>query len=139
MPSTQERGLVPVGETAIPSGPEAPFHARTIVSRWLEGNTDTELHEHARLLVSELVTNSVMHAEQPAGTPVRVRAAAVHGVIRVEVEDQGHGPVRRRAPDPRGGGFGLYLLDQLATRWRVNHHHSTCVWFELTHHEPAGA
>ena len=105
MPSDHEPAMVQVGEATIPSGPEAPFLARTIVSGWLGGRADAELHEHARLLVSELVTNSVVHADQRAGAPVHIRAAAVNGLVRLEIEDHGHGSVRRRAPDPAEGGY----------------------------------
>ena len=62
--------------------------------------------QDAGLLVSELVTNSVRHAGQPAGAPVHIRAAAVDGVVRFEVEDHGHGPVRRRAPIPHKAASG---------------------------------
>jgi anti-sigma regulatory factor (Ser/Thr protein kinase) len=129
-------GLVQVGESTIPSGLEAPSLARTLVAEWLDGRGSARLDDDVRLLVSELVTNSVCHAGQPAGAPVSIRAAAVDGVVRVEVRDQGHGPVRRRAPDRRTGGFGLHLVERLAARWGVNHGHGTCVWFELALHEP---
>jgi anti-sigma regulatory factor (Ser/Thr protein kinase) len=89
-----------------------------------------------RLLVSELVTNSVRHAGRPAGAPLRIRAAAVDGVVRVEVHDRGHGWVRRRSADGRPGGFGLSLVERLAARWGVNHEDGTCVWFELAPRRP---
>jgi serine/threonine-protein kinase RsbW len=129
------RGLVQVGAAAIPSGPEAPSLARTLVSEWLDGRTPERPHDDVRLLVSELVSNSVRHAGQPAGAPVRLRAAAVDGVVRVEVHDHGHGRVRRRAADGTGG-FGLCLVERLAARWGVSHVDGTCVWFELALHEP---
>jgi anti-sigma regulatory factor (Ser/Thr protein kinase) len=96
----QMKGEAPVQvDTAtIPSGPEAPFLARTLVSGWLDRRGHAQLHDDVRLLVSELVTNSVLHAGQPVGAPVHLSATAVDGVVRVEVDDRGHGPVRRRAP-----------------------------------------
>ena len=124
-------GLAQVCEATIPSGPEAPLLARTIVSRWLDGHSDERLQNDVRLLVSELVTNSVRHADQPPGAPLHLRAAAVDGVVRVEVADRGHGPVRRRAPGDRAGGFGLHLVERLAARWGVNHEDGTRVWIEL--------
>ena len=81
--------------------------------------------------MSELVTNSVLHANQPAGTPLRISGFALNGVVRVEVEDDGEGVVRKRMGDPAKGGFGLQLLDLLAVRWGVTHEHGTLVWFEL--------
>ena len=97
--------------------PEAASAARTVVARWLDGRANPELHDNARLLVSELVSNSIRHADQPAGAPLRIRAFAADGIIRMEVEDRGRGPVRRRAADPRTGGFGLELVELIAARW----------------------
>jgi anti-sigma regulatory factor (Ser/Thr protein kinase) len=131
MSSFHAGGLVKVGEATVPCGPEAPFLARTAVSRWLNGRAHAQLHEDACLLVSELVTNSVRHAGQPVGAPVHIRATAVADVVRIEVHDHGHGPVRPGAPGPRPGGFGLQLVNQLAARWGVSHDHGTRVWFEL--------
>lgn len=138
MSNEDQPGLVEVGEATIPTGPEAPLLARTMVSGWLDGRGDARLHNDVRLLVSELVTNSVQHADQPPGAPLHLRAAAVNGVLRVEVADHGHGPVRRRAPSHLAGGFGLDLVERLATRWGVNHDDGTRVWIELAVH-PASA
>jgi hypothetical protein len=58
--------------------------------------------------------------------------------VRVEVQDQGYGPVRRRVPDLWQGGFGLNLVELIAARWGVDHDRGTRVWFELaTHGRPA--
>jgi anti-sigma regulatory factor (Ser/Thr protein kinase) len=136
MASDREPGLVQVGEATIPSGPTAPSLARTAVSSWIEGRGDARFREDARVLVSELVTNSVRHACQSTGAPVHVSAAAVNGVVRVQVKDQGHGPVLPRAPDRRTGGFGLYLVEQLAARWGVDYEDGTRVWFEIATRAP---
>jgi anti-sigma regulatory factor (Ser/Thr protein kinase) len=132
MEPVRAQGPARDGAATIPTGLEAPSLARTFVSAWLGGSAHPSLHEDARLLVSELVTNSVRHAGQPAGAPVRVRAAAANGVVRVEVEDDGQRPVRRRTREGRTGGFGLELVEQLAARWGVSHANGTCVWFELS-------
>jgi anti-sigma regulatory factor (Ser/Thr protein kinase) len=136
MASDEQGGLAQVGEATVPSGPEAASAARTFVSRWLDGRGHAEFHDDARLLVSELVSNSVRHAGQPAGAPLRIRAFAVDGVVRVEVEDGGRGAVRRRAADPRTGGVGLELVELLAARWGVSHEDGTRVWFELAARGP---
>jgi anti-sigma regulatory factor (Ser/Thr protein kinase) len=137
MPSDEAAPLTQFGEATVACGPEAPFLARRTVSLWLEGRDHPQLHEDAVLLVSELVTNSVRHSGQPAGAPVHIRAAAVDGVVRVEVHDHGHGPVRPRAPNLQQGGFGLHLVNQLAARWGVSYDHGTRVWFELSAHRHA--
>ena len=137
MSDDDQSGLVPVGEATVPCGRDAPALARSLVSRWLDGHGDAAMHADARLLVTELVTNSFLHAEQPDGAPLHVSAAALNGHVRVAVEDHGHGPVRRRAHNPRTGGFGLQLVEMISTRWGVNHERGTSVWFELATHRQA--
>ena len=139
MASDQERDLVQVGEATLACEPDAVSAARKVVSRWLEDRAHLQLHDDACLLVSELVTNSVRHADQPAGARLRVSAFAVNGLVRVEVEDRGQGEVRTRAAAPGEGGLGLLLVELLAARWGVNHEHGTCVWFELAARGPAPA
>ena len=131
MASDQGADLVPVGEATLACAPDAVSAARKLTSRWLDDRAHPEPHDNACLLVSELVTNSVRHADQPAGAPLRVSAFAVNGIVRMEVEDGGQGEVRRRAAPPGEGGLGLQLVELLAAHWGVNHEHGTCVWFEL--------
>ena len=138
MPPDHPRGVVELGEATIPSVPGAASLARALVSRWLGSGRHALIREDVRLLVSELVTNSVRHAGQPPGAPVHLRAVAVDGVLRVEVHDEGRGPVRQRDPDAVHGGLGLCLVDRLAERWGVTSEPSTRVWFELALREPGG-
>jgi len=125
-------GADQLGAANVPYGRDAPALARSLVSRWLDDHRDGALLGDACLLVTELVTNSLRHAEQPDGARLHVSAAALNGHVRVTVQDHGNGPVRRRAPDPHHGGFGLHLVELISTRWGVNHEHGTNVWFELT-------
>jgi anti-sigma regulatory factor (Ser/Thr protein kinase) len=101
------------------------------MKRWLEDGGYPELREDACQLVTELVANCVLHAGQPAGAPLQVSATAADGVVRVQVDDLGHGPVRPRAPGPEQGGYGLHIVDLIAARWGVDHERGTHVWFEL--------
>jgi anti-sigma regulatory factor (Ser/Thr protein kinase) len=136
MSSDQDGAVVQLGEATLACGPEAASAARTAVSRWLDGRAKPEFHDDARLLVSELVGNSVRHAEQPAGATLRITAVAVDGVVRVDVADRGQGTVRRREADPRRGGYGLELVELIAARWGVSHEYGTHVWFELAAPRP---
>jgi anti-sigma regulatory factor (Ser/Thr protein kinase) len=131
MSADAQPGPDQLGEATVACRPDAPLHARALVSRWLDSRVDAELRADACLLVSELVANSILHADQPAGAPLRITARAVDDLVRIEVQDQGHGPVSRRAPDLREGGFGLNLVETIAARWGVNHERGTRVWFEL--------
>ena len=86
-----------------------------------------------RLLVSELVTNSIRHAHTPASAFVEVRASVFADHVRVEVRDHGSGfEPRELAPNREStSGWGLYLVDQLTHHWGVSDRPGTNVWFEI--------
>jgi anti-sigma regulatory factor (Ser/Thr protein kinase) len=86
-----------------------------------------------RLLVSELVTNAVRHANLDKGDAILLVIDLADHLLRVEVHDPGGGFVPTApAPDPaRPSGWGLYLVAELADRWGVDSDERTRVWFEL--------
>ncbi|GAA1500089.1 hypothetical protein GCM10009802_55020 [Streptomyces synnematoformans] len=74
--------------------------------------------EPAVLVVSELVTNAVVHARVPPGREILTRCVRQDRGVRIEVHDaSGVWPVRR-VPD-EAGGFGLVVVEALAARWGV--------------------
>ena len=105
--------------------------ARDLVERTLERwQVPPEVIEDALLLTSELVSNVVRHAD----TACRVRIRCREGMIRVEVEDQGGGPVILRTPTvDETEGRGLRIVAAVATRWgnAVLSGGRHVVWFEL--------
>jgi anti-sigma regulatory factor (Ser/Thr protein kinase) len=110
---------------------ETPALARHELESWLPPSLAESVRGSLRLLVSELVTNSVRHvtgSAQPVELAVRIGARAIH----VEVRDGGSGFVPGK-PEPRGadGGFGLFLVERMASRWGVDTQDGTRVWFEL--------
>jgi anti-sigma regulatory factor (Ser/Thr protein kinase) len=107
----------------------APTAARRAVER-LAGRVDDDLIPEVRLLVSELVTNSVKYGGEGAIT-LKIDADRP-GKVRAEVIDQGLGfiPVARDRPATEAGGWGLHLVQTLSNRWGV-HEGSTHVWFEI--------
>jgi anti-sigma regulatory factor (Ser/Thr protein kinase) len=107
----------------------APAAARRAVER-LEGRVDDHLIPEVKLLVSELVTNSVKYGGEGAIT-LKVDVDRP-GKVRAEVIDQGLGfiPVARDRPATEPGGWGLHLVQTLSNRWGV-HEGSTQVWFEI--------
>jgi anti-sigma regulatory factor (Ser/Thr protein kinase) len=132
MASEQEPGLVHLGEATVPCGRDAPAVARRLVAGWLDGRASSPLIEDACLLVSELVANSVIHAGQPAGAPLRIAAGMIDDdLVRLAVSDLGHGPIRRRTPSIAEGGYGLHLVEMVAERWGTSRERGTEVWFEL--------
>jgi anti-sigma regulatory factor (Ser/Thr protein kinase) len=110
---------------------ETPALARHELESWLPSSIAESVRGSLRLLVSELVTNSVRHvtgSTEPVELAVRIGPRA----IRVEVRDGGSG-FKPGKPQPRGadGGFGLFLVERMASRWGVDTQDGTRVWFEL--------
>jgi anti-sigma regulatory factor (Ser/Thr protein kinase) len=93
-----------------------------------------------RLLVTELVANSVRHAGLRPGDEVALRLELDDVRLRVEVRDPGRGfdPVAvRREPDAEGGR-GLLILDAIAHRWGTTTTPGSTVWFEIDLERSAG-
>jgi anti-sigma regulatory factor (Ser/Thr protein kinase) len=99
----------------------------------LRGRVSGPALEDARLLLSELVTNSVRHAGLDEEQRIEVAARVANGVLRVEVRDEGPGFVEtsRERQASSDSGWGLYLVSRLADRWGVQRGSATLVWFEI--------
>src|SRR3954469_10047343 len=99
----------------LPRTPEAAFLARRAVAD-LEGKIDASVLPDLRLLVSELVTNSVKYG---GDGPVRLEIEASEDRLRAEIIDQGVGftPVARDDDLDKVGGWGLHLVERLTTKW----------------------
>ena len=110
----------------------APGQARVAVKQTLAG-CKPEAIETVSLLVSELVTNSLCHGKAVLNPSVLLRIVQSGSVVRVEVVDWGQGfEYRRRAEAvDQAGGWGLYLVEQLSSRWGVEQGPPNVVWFEL--------
>jgi anti-sigma regulatory factor (Ser/Thr protein kinase) len=116
------------------AGPTAAAGARNALAA-LDGKVDERLLGDVRLLVSELVTNSVRHSDAHSHDLVHMSVTISGNSLRVEVADAGKGfePKPRDADRTRPGGWGLYLVDHLADRWGVARDQLTRVWFEMDH------
>jgi anti-sigma regulatory factor (Ser/Thr protein kinase) len=127
-------------EVQFDAGPDAAGAARNALIA-LDGRIDEHLLGDARLLVSELVTNSVRHSRVGPAESVHMSVEVEGSTLRVEVADPGQGfePEARDADPHRIGGWGLYLVDQLADRWGVVRDRFTRVWFELDGGRPRTA
>lgn len=88
-----------------------------------------DLLDTAELLVSEIVTNALVHA----GTPVDVAFSFVDGGLRVEVTDGSpHLPSPRGYGPSAGTGRGLMLLEEMVDEWGVvPDDPGKTVWFQL--------
>ena len=112
---------------------EAPSMARAAISGFSE-NRDLDAAKLATLtlLVSEVVTNAVIHPDVEPPCGIRLSARIADNRIRVEVTDEGDGfEPRPRDPTRSDRGYGLYLLEQQAAAWGVEQGSGNTVWFEL--------
>ncbi len=118
-------------ETTLAGDDTAPAAARRFVEAVAEGCPEETVAD-ARLLVSELASNVVRHGGRSRLT---VRVAVIDdGGIRVEVASKGNRGVtfrRRRAGEKKMSGWGLEIVDRLASRWGVEGGSPAVVWFEL--------
>jgi anti-sigma regulatory factor (Ser/Thr protein kinase) len=116
------------------SGPDAAAEARRALAK-LRADLDPPLMETLRLLVTELVTNSVRHTDCDSLT---LRIAVGKAAVLTEVADEAPSfdfesfatsKVAEHDPDI---GWGLFLVERLARDWGVKEDGSTKrVWFEL--------
>jgi anti-sigma regulatory factor (Ser/Thr protein kinase) len=111
----------------LDSGPEAAAEARRAIAT-LRADLDPPLMETLRLLVTELITNSVRHTHCDA---ITLRVAVGRSSVLTEVADDGD-PFDPQPSDADDSGWGLFLVQRLADRWGVrNNGGSKRVWFEL--------
>ncbi|MEA2316144.1 MAG: hypothetical protein QOD44_333 [Solirubrobacteraceae bacterium] len=113
-------------------GPLAPSAARAALDGLDdEGFADTEA-QSARLLVSEVVTNSVRHAGATGDDWIGFDVELSPSLLRVQVTDHGPGfhPTPSMAPLDEPSGRGLFLVSEIADRWGTDDH-GRHVWFEL--------
>ena len=115
--------------TTLPHEPGSIPAARRVLRR-LEGEIDELTLRNARLLVSELVTNAVRHV--PAGEDDEIELVVDRDDRRVRIEVADRGPGFDPEIRHRTSGFGLRLLDKLASDWGVERTGRGCrVWFQV--------
>jgi anti-sigma regulatory factor (Ser/Thr protein kinase) len=117
-------------DVALPRTLTSPTVARHLTTSFLDANENDTVAADAGLVVSELVSNAVMHASGP----IRL-AVTVDRMLRVEVFD-GDDRVERvvlRQVDPGTlGGRGLRIVNTLAASWgTLRHDDGKTVWAEL--------
>jgi len=130
-------GLALLGSLTVPGRPDQVTAARAFARQAIG-----EQHPCAGtavLLVSETVTNSVLHSNsrRDGGTiTITITVIATGHGIRIEVIDEGGATVpalRTRDSELTEGGRGLQLLDDLSARWDYYQDTAgTVTWFELT-------
>lgn len=107
----------------LPPVPESARRARHEIAR---SGLDDDLEHTVSLLITEVVANSIRYGGEGE---IRVGATLAPGFARIEVLDTGPGFDPDDRPDD--SGFGLRLVDKLASRWGVERARGTLVWFEV--------
>lgn len=116
----------PSAHLVLVADDEAPGTARRAV-RALHGGLDYRCLEITELLVTEVVTNAVLHGGRG---DVEVSFWIRDGALDILVVDTGPGlisPPRLR----EAGGRGLSLVDQLALHWGSSPEPLSVVWFAV--------
>ncbi len=113
----------------LPADPRSASQARRIVASALAQGGHESLVDVATLLVSEVVTNAILHA----GTPIRLHCSWTSSCVRIEVHDRSAVLPSIRHYDPEATtGRGLALVAELATGWGIETgRDGKNLWFEL--------
>ncbi len=127
-------GPPPAGAVALPPTPCSVAAARRFADRLLTDWGLQELAADAALLLSELVTNAIVHVPDATGD-VQLLVSRTPDHLVVQVTDAGGClPLCTEAGPDSENGRGMWLVEQLAAQW--GHHASgtgagKTVWFTL--------
>jgi anti-sigma regulatory factor (Ser/Thr protein kinase) len=115
-------------DVALPRDPSAAAFARREVRRSFAVMLHQRVLDDLYVVVSELVSNGVVHGKGAIRLRLQVGAGDVWG----EVVDAGGGFEHdlREAGPLATSGRGLLIVDRLTTRWGV-HEGTTHVWFVM--------
>jgi anti-sigma regulatory factor (Ser/Thr protein kinase) len=115
----------------------ATSRAPTDARRWLDGLSELralgQVAFDVRLLITELVANSVRHAGLDEHDQIEVTLDIRESVLRGEVVDPGPGFTVPARPTSRtaASGRGLQILAAIASRWGISGGRPVTVWFEI--------
>ncbi len=110
----------------VAPGRGAPRRSRSAVRERLTGVLPASRLADLTLMVSELVSNAVLHG----GGEIELRIDADERYVRGQVIDGGGGFLRPPPGRPGVGGLGLVVIERLAETWGIRSG-PTNVWFEL--------
>ena len=111
---------------ALPPDSSAPRRARVALR---QARLPEDLQHTVDLLATELIANAVRHAGLHEDQQIIFAAKFAGDFVRVEIHDPGPGFDAQQGL--QGKGFGLRMVDKLATRWGVEEVSGIRVWFEV--------
>ena len=92
-----------------------------------------EVVDRARVVLGELVANSILHGALRPGDRIEVVLELHEDRLRCTVADPGRG-LRRQADEDwfrLHAGWGFWIVSELASRWSVTRRKRTEAWFEI--------
>ncbi|MEU4832385.1 ATP-binding protein [Streptosporangium sp. NPDC023615] len=138
--TTSDRWAVlhPLGHAEFAGTPSSVATMRAWARHLLNGRVSDTALDDVVLLLSEVVTNSVVHSgsgRRAAGS-VTVCLGLGGGMVHAEVIDEGSAtslPFVRASGLDSDGGRGLFPVEAMATGWGVHHDTDagTAVWFRV--------
>ena len=134
--------LRPLGHAEFAATPRSAATVRTWARHLLHTRIPDTALDDVVLLLSEVVTNSIVHSDSghtPTGS-VTVCLGLGGNLVHAEVIDDGSAtslPFIRATDLDSDGGRGLLLVEAMATAWGTHHdpEAGTAVWFRLPAHE----
>jgi anti-sigma regulatory factor (Ser/Thr protein kinase) len=131
MPEDVEDGETPVGTSSLRAGRapvtlRVPFAASSVsvarqqLKAWmLDGGIVGDVVEDARVVISELVANSVRHAQPLPDGDILVGWKMASQGLQISVTDGGSGtrPRKVNAPSSALAGRGMAIVETLAATW----------------------
>ena len=114
---------------SLPADLAAADAARHFLSDLLAGQVPPGFEEDAELLTSELVSNSVRHAELAPDALIRMECDLDLDRLRITISDADTSFSSMPAGDI--GGWGLVIVARVSDRWGIHHTDPNSVWFEL--------
>ncbi|MET3982190.1 SpoIIE family protein phosphatase [Streptomyces sp. PvR034] len=119
--------------TVAQAEPERIAGARQQIRELLHDWADEDQRDSAVLMVSEMVTNVLMHTDGDALLTAEAVGELGERRLRVEVADSSDEPPHKRQPgEMASSGRGVLLMEMLADRWGVDPRgDGKSIWFEL--------
>jgi anti-sigma regulatory factor (Ser/Thr protein kinase) len=116
--------------------PGTPSQGRRLLESALDAVPESVLAD-AQLLLTEVLSNAILHGSANADARLEVSVETDDSTVRVTVTDRSPRftrPSIHRPDSSAASGWGLYLLERMATRWGVEGvpDKGSAVWFELS-------
>lgn len=119
---------------SFPREPDSVPAARAALANF-EGHVASSRLYDASLCLSELVTNAIQHPDADSGDELQLDLLLTDDSLRVQVVDPGGGFAPGPPTEGDERGWGLFIVDQLSSRWGTEPGEQTVMWFEIARGE----